>query len=147
MTFEELNNQCVAIRAYSLIFDYFGRNVTMRLKPEYGYSDRVKGRIFTINFVDCIFISASNISKLAQGQATEFVSWGKSSLKEDSNSAGLYLFHEHISTTISSDMKSTIRRDDLKGNLAPEYEYYFFQNVFEDAVGIICSKVSVYEWH
>lgn len=137
MTFEELNSMCVAIETLNITFDYFGRNLSLMVKPAYGYKDSINRKIFRFTFNDCIFFCCSNTSNLAGQEWTEFNSWGKDRKRID-------LFKNFLQKTknaASLNFPFPFHRIDLNDN--DQYDFYFFENVWGDAIWVISSSTTI----
>ncbi len=144
MTFDELNDKVVAIRATVIKFDYFNRTLHLIAVPEYGFSKypELTNRKFNIEINDCMYFCGANTSKMANGNMTEFTSWGKHKENKCDKKYCNNLIESFLSKTPSGVLgkDSTMRR-----NLNMQYYHYFFQNVLGDAMDVLASEDIVEE--
>jgi hypothetical protein len=140
MMFDELNKICVAVWATELRFDYFGRTVLMIVKPNYGFDNNIKDKLFQLTFTECMYVCSSNISRLAEDGYTEFISWGKSQ-KDCCKNNSCKLLDSFLSRTISAGFTSFGFNQTNTGH----YGHYYFENALGDAIDIICSSAKVIE--
>lgn len=142
MTFEELNGLVVAIRARGINFDYFERVFSMSIFPEYGYKKSVEGKSFQIEIQNCVYFCCSNTSKMAGGNETEFIMWGKH-LEEECNKKYCNELVEHF---LSKTPSAAVGKDSMMRKDSDEQHYhYFFQNALGDAIDILATKDFVKE--
>ena len=145
MTFEELADLSVAIKAKEINYDYFRREFKLVVTPEYGYKERVKGKIFQIKLQDCIYFCGSNISIMADAGNTEFIVWGKSSGQADKKTSNVALLNNFLSRTINEGIRNFGSHGTRTKISATKYNHYYFQNVFGDSIEILASNSTVKE--
>lgn len=132
MTFDELTQLAVAIRATKIEYDSHSETLDMVIVPEYGIKEAVKGKMYKFHFVDCVYFENVIVSK-----ELFFISWGK--------------LHNNIGEEIIEKSSEKSLRKSFTGPILQElitneaYESFFFENDLGNAMRIVCKKISVEE--
>lgn len=140
MTFDELYELCVAIRAHSVQCDYFKQLVKLIVSPEYGFKEQLKDQIFEIQILSCIYVQYTNLSQTATNESTEFIVWG---VKEDIDLQQVEI-QAAINKTISKGFNNfSMQRADITPDLSSAYKMFYFENTMGDTLRIIGEKALV----
>jgi len=144
VTFEKINERCIALKCSAIVFNYFTRKLNMIVDPEYGYEDILKNQRFEFVFENCVFLCCSNASVLAQQGYTEFISWGK----HDRSTCHKYSCDKLLNVFLEGKIGVEFATRDFAHTDSSRagnniFQHYFFQNAIGDALDIFCADVVV----